>query len=56
MFNLHYNTVNSYIFARSVEAKKSEVNTGPSCLGNISKHFSVDNIKRTKLFVYVYDF
>ena len=53
---MHYSTVNSYIFATSVEAKKPEVNTGPSCLGNISKYFSVDNIKKTKLFGYVNDF
>ena len=26
------------------------------CLGNISKDWSVDNMKRTRLKVYVYDF
>ena len=29
---------------------------GPLCLGNISKDWSVDNIKRTGFTGYVYDF
>ena len=29
---------------------------GPLCLGNISKDWSVDNIKRTEFTGYVYDF
>ena len=29
---------------------------GPICLGNISKDWSVDNIKRTEFTGYVYDF
>ena len=45
---LHYNGANSYLFVNGTEihkfkAKDSEVVT--LCLGNISKDFSVDNIK-----------
>ena len=36
--------------------KDSEILTAPLGLGNISKGFSVDNIKKTGLNVYVYDF
>ena len=36
--------------------KDSEILTAPLGLGNISKDFSVDNIKKTGLNVYVYDF
>ena len=33
-----------------------EIITTPVCLGNISKEFSVDNMKKTGLNGYVYDF
>ena len=38
--SFHYNGIKSYIFANGVEiykfkAKDSEINTSPSCLGNI---------------------
>ena len=36
--------------------KDSEILTAPLGLENISKDFSVDNIKKTGLNVYVYDF
>ena len=38
------------------KAKDSEIVTTPLCLGNISKDFSVDNMKKTGLNGYVYDF
>ena len=48
--SLHYNGVNSYLFVNSVkiykfEAKNSEKNAAPLCLGNVSKESSADNIK-----------
>ena len=59
--NLHYNGTNSYSFVNGTEihkfkAKDSEIVASPLCLGNISKDFSVDNIKKTGLNGYVYDF
>ena len=58
---LHYNGANSYLFVNSTEiykfkAKYSEIVATPLCLGNISKDFSVDNMKKTGLNGYVYDF
>ena len=58
---LHYNGVNSYIFVNAVEiykfkAKDSEINAAPLCLGGVSKDFSADNMKKTGLYGYVYDF
>ena len=38
------------------KAKDSEIVVTPSCLGNISKDFSGDNIKKIGLDWYVYDF
>ena len=53
--------VNSYLFVNDTEiykfkAKYSEILVGPICLGNISKDFSVNNMKRTGFTGYVYDF
>ena len=61
MFELHYNGDNSYLFVNRKEiikfkAKDSEVVAYPLCLGNISKDFSVDHMKKTGLNGYVYDF
>ena len=58
---LHYNRVNSYIFVSGTEihkfkAKGYEIVTNPLCLGNISKDWSVDNMKKTRWNEYVYDF
>ena len=58
---LHYNGANSYLFVNGTEthkfkAKDSEIVEGPICLGNISKDWSVDNMKRTGFNGYVYDF
>ena len=38
------------------KAKESEISVGPISLGNISKDWSVDNMKRTGFTGYVYDF
>ena len=59
--SLHYNGVNSYLFVNGTEiikfkAKDSEIVATPLCLGNISKDWSVDNMKDTGLNWYVYDF
>ena len=59
--SLHYNGTNSYLFVNATEinkftAKDTEIVASPSCLGNISKDFSVDNMKKTRLNGYVYDF
>ena len=38
------------------KAKDSEIVAPPLCLGNISKDWSVDNMRKTGLTRYVYDF
>ena len=59
--SLDYNRTNSYLFVNGTEiikfkAKDSEIVATPLCLGNISKDWSVDNMKDTGLNGYVYDF
>ena len=59
--NLPYNVVNSYFIVNGVEiykfkARDSETNASPLYLGNVSKDFSVDNMKNTGLYGYVYGF
>ena len=59
--SLHYNGSNSYLFVNGTEiikfkAKDSEIVATPLCLGNISKDWSVDNMKRTGFNGCVYDF
>ena len=59
--SLHYNGTNSYLFVNGREiykfkAKDSEIVASPLCLGNISKDWSVDNMKKTGFNGYVYDF
>ena len=49
--SLHYNGPNSYLFANGTEiykfkAKVSEIVATPLCLGNISKDWSLDNMKK----------
>ena len=61
MLSLHYNGANSYLFANGKEiykfkAKDSEISMVPIYLGNISKDWSVDNMKRTGFTGYAYDF
>ena len=58
---MHYNGGNSYLFVNGTEiikfkAKDSEIVASPLCLGNISKDWSKDNMKKTGLIGYVYDF
>ena len=59
--SLHYNRVNSYLFVNGTEiikfkAKDSEIVVTPWCLGNISKDWSVYDMKKTGFHGYVYDF
>ena len=49
--SLHYNRANSYLFVNGEEiikfkSKNSQIVANPLCLGNISKEFSVDNMKK----------
>ena len=58
---LLYNSANSYLFVNGTETYKfkvkySETVATPLCLGNISKYWSVDNMKKTRFNRYVYDF
>ena len=60
-FSLHYKGANKYLFVNDAEihkfkAKDSEIVPYPLCLGNVSKDFSVDNMKKTELNGYIYDF
>ena len=52
--SLHYNGTNSYLLVNGTEiykfkAKDSEIVASPLCLGNISKDWSTDNMKKTWL-------
>ena len=38
------------------KAEDSEIAATPLCLGSISKDWSVDNVKKTRFYVYIYDF
>ena len=38
------------------KVKDSEIVATPLCLGNISKNWSVDNMKKTEFNGYIYDF
>ena len=56
--SLHYNGANSYLFVNGTEihkfkVKDSEIVTAPLLLGNISKDWSVDNMKKVGLNGYV---
>ena len=60
-WSLHYNGANSYLFVNGTEiykfkAKDSEILVGSICLGNISKDWLVDNMKKTEFTGYIYDF
>ena len=59
--SLHYNGANSYLFVNGTEiykfkAKDSEIVATPLCLGNISKYWSIDNMKKAGFTGYIYDF
>ena len=52
--SLHYNGANSYFFVSGTEiykfkAKDSEIVASPLCLGNISKDWSTDNMKKKRV-------
>ena len=54
--SLHYNGGNSYLFVNGTEvckfkAKDSAIVASPLCLGNISKDWSTDNMKKQGLLV-----
>ena len=50
--SLHYNGTEIHKF----KAKDSEIVAAPLCLGNISKDFYIDNMKKTGFYRYDYDF
>ena len=57
----HYNGSNSYLSVNGTEickfkAEDSEIVASPLCLGNISKDWSIENMKKTGFNGYVYDF
>ena len=59
--SLHYNGANSCLSVNGTEitkfkAKDSEITAYLLCLGNISKYWSVYNMKKTGLNGYIYDF
>ena len=59
--SLHYNGADSYLFVNGKEivkfkAKDSAIVATPLCLGNISKDWSVNNMKKTGPNGYVYEF
>ena len=59
--SFHYNRANSYLFVNGTEiykfkAKDFEIVATPLCLGNTSKDWSADNMKKTGFNGYVYDF
>ena len=57
---LHYNRANNYLFLNGKEivkfkAKDSKIVASPLFLGNISKDWSTDNMKKTGFNGYVYE-
>ena len=59
--NLNYNRASSYLFVNGIEiykllAKDYEIVATALCLGSISKDWTVDNMKKTGLNEYIYDF
>ena len=56
--SLYYNRANSYLGTKiyKFKAKDSEIIATPLCLGNISKDWSADNMKKTEFNGYIYDF
>ena len=58
---MHYNGANSYLFVDGTEiikfkGKDSEILAYSICLGNISKDWSIDNMKKTRFNGCIYDF
>ena len=55
---MHCNGANNYLFVNGTEiykfkTKYSEIIVSPLCLGNISKDWSIDNMKKTGFNSYV---
>ena len=51
VWSLHYNGSNSFLFVNATKvyqfkAKNSEIKDYSLCLGNISKYFTIDNMKK----------
>ena len=58
---MHYNGPSSYLFVSGTEvikfkAKESKITASPLCLGNISKGWPTDNMRKSSFTGYVYDF
>ena len=58
--SVHFNGTNGYLFVNGTEiqkfkAKDSEIVESPLCLGNISKDWLIDNMKKTSFNGYAYD-
>ena len=58
---MHYNGANSYLFVNDTKiikfkAKDSEIIPYSLFLGNISKYWTNDNMKKTGFNDYIYDF
>ena len=55
---LYYNGSNSFLFRKihQFKGEDSERKKYPLCLGSISNNFPVDNMKKTGLNSYIYDF
>ena len=52
--SLHYNGANGYLFVNGTDiyklkAKDSEIVASPLCLGNISKDWLIDNMKKKQV-------
>ena len=52
--SLHYNGANSYLSVNGIEiikfkAKDSEIIPNVLCLGNVSKDFSISNMKKNRV-------
>ena len=59
--SLHFNGGNSYLFVNGKEIHEFKGNDSETVssllyLGNISKDWTVDNMEKTRINVYVYDF
>ena len=51
VFSLHYKRSNSFLFANATnvyrfKVKNSEINNYSLCLGNVSKYFTINNLKK----------
>ena len=57
-YSLSFHIMEQNLFVNGTEfkAKDSKIVVTPSCLGNISKDWSVDNMNDAGLIGYVYDF